>query len=99
MNLDWTRESATALRRTGAPFDAEVANVIERTLDDPGDPRKEGERYQVFLLTPKEDPQTLTLAQPIRHETVGRGTGWTQGTRYASEEAVRRNPATTAELQ
>jgi hypothetical protein len=97
-NLEWTRANAAALRQTGAALDAEVADVIERTLDDPGDPRKDGERYQVFLLTPKDDPQTLTIAQPIRHETVGRGSGWTQGTRYTSEEALRRNPTTTAEL-
>ncbi len=98
MNLDWTRTNAADLRQTGATLDAEVADVIERSLDDPGDPRREGERYQVFLLTPKEDPKTLTIAQPIQHETVGRGTAWTQGTRYTGEEALRHNPATTADL-
>jgi hypothetical protein len=97
-NLEWTRANAAALRLNGAALDAEVADVNERTLDDPGDPRKEGGRYQVFLLTAKDEPETLTIVQPIRHQTVGRGTGWTQGTRYTSEEALRRNPATTAEL-
>jgi len=99
MNLEWTRATAGELRQTGAALDTEIADLIERTLDDPGDPRHEGWRYQVFLLTPKDDPQTLTIAQPVRHQTVGRGTGWTQGTRYTSEEALRRNPATTAELR
>jgi hypothetical protein len=51
MNLPWTRETARDLRQTGAPLDAEVPNVIERTLDDPGDARREGSPYQVFLLT------------------------------------------------
>jgi hypothetical protein len=99
MNLEWTRANATALRQIGAALDAEVADLIGRTLDDPGDPRQEGWRYQVFLLTPNDDPQTLMIAHPIRHETAGRGTGWTQGTRYTSEEALRRNPATTTDLQ
>jgi hypothetical protein len=61
-NLEWTRASAAALRQTGAALDAEVADLIERTLDDPGDPRHEAWRYQVFLLTPKDDAQTLTIA-------------------------------------
>jgi hypothetical protein len=98
MNLEWTRANAAVLRQTGAPLDAEIADLIERTLADPGDPRQEGWRYQVFLLTTKDDAQTLTLAQPVRHQTVGRGTGWTQGTRYTSEGVLRENPATTAEL-
>jgi hypothetical protein len=99
MNLEWTRANATALRETGAALDAEIADLIERTLDDHGDPRQDGGYYQVFLLTPTDDARTLTIAQPIQHETVGRGTGWTQGTRYTSEEALRRNPATTTELR
>jgi hypothetical protein len=99
MNLEWTRATARALRETGAALDAEVADVIDRTLDDPADPRREGRPYQVFLLTPQGDPQTLRLAQPIQHRTLGRGTAWTQGTRYASEEALRRNPRTTDELR
>ncbi len=98
MNLDWTQANAAALRQTGAALDTEIAELIERTLSDPGDPRHEGQPYQVFLLTQQDDPQTLTIAQPIRHRTLGRGTGWTQGTRYTSEDALRRNPATTAEL-
>ena len=87
------------MRQTGAALDAEVAEVIDRTLDDPADPRREGRPYQVFLLTPRDDEQTLTLAQPVKHRTLGRGTAWTQGTRYASEEALRRNPETTDDLR
>jgi hypothetical protein len=97
-NLAFTRATAEDLRATGSALDAEVAAVIDRTLDDPADPRREGWRYQVFLLTPRDDEQTLELVQPVKHHTAGRGTAWTQGTRYTSEEALRRNPATTAEL-
>jgi hypothetical protein len=98
-NIEWTRANAQALRQTGAALDVEIADVIDRTLDDPADPRREGWKYQAFLLTPRDDAQTLTLAQPVKHRTLGRGTAWTQGTRYASEEALRRNPETTDELR
>ena len=98
MNLEFSEAQARALRQTGAALDAEVASVIERALADPRDPRKDGGRYQVFLLSPREDPQTLTLPAPIQHRTLGRGTAWTQGTRYTSEESLRQNPGTTDEL-
>jgi hypothetical protein len=98
MNIHWTLASAAALRETGAPLDAEVADLIERTLADPTDPRVEGWYYQVFLLTPDDDPRTLRLAQPVKHHTHGRGSAWTMGQRYASEEALRLNPFTTDEL-
>jgi hypothetical protein len=46
-----------------------------------------------------DDPQTLRLAQPIDHRTVGRGSTRTQGTCYTSDELLRRNPRTTEELR
>jgi hypothetical protein len=67
-------------------------------LADPADPRVEGRRYQVFLLTPPDDEQTLRFEQPVRHQTSGHGTAWTQGTRYTSEEKLKRGPVTTDEL-
>jgi hypothetical protein len=97
-NVEWTRASAAALRQTGGPLDAEVADLIERNLDDPADPRQEGLKYQVFLLTARDHEQTLRLSQPIVHRTSGRGTAWVQGTRYTSESALRTGPQTTDEL-
>lgn len=99
MNLEFSDGQAHALRRTGAALDAEVASVIEQTLADPRDPRKAGWPYQVFLLTPREDPQTLKLPAPIQHRTLGRGTAWTQGTRYTSEASLRQDPGTTDDLR
>lgn len=98
-NVVFSRENAAVLRQTGAELDAEVADVIDRALDDPADPRREGWPYQVFLLTLRDDPLTMTLTRPVKHRTLGRGTAWTQGTRYASEEALRRNPETTDDLR
>ena len=93
-----TRENARSLRQTGAALDAEVADLIERSLATPGDARVEGRLYQVFLLTASDHEQTLTLEQPIMHLARGRGTAWVQGTRYTSEAALRQNPRTTGEL-
>jgi hypothetical protein len=52
----------------------------------------------VFLLTAPEDSETLVLEEPIPHTHVGRGSAWTQGTRYTSEESLRGNPRTTDDL-
>jgi hypothetical protein len=98
-NIEFSRANATALRQPGTPFELEIADVIDRMLNDPADPREEGKLYQVFLLTQRDDPQTLTLPQPIKHRSLGRGTAWTQGTRYTSEDALKRNPQTTDDLR
>ena len=71
MNVDFSRKSAGALRATGAPLDAEVADVIDAVLNDPGNKHTPG-AHQVFLLTAPDDPQTLTLKQPVIHDTRGR---------------------------
>lgn len=97
-NVEWSRANAASLRQTGAPLDAEVGALVDRTLDDPADPRHEGWKYQVFLLTPQDDEQTLRLPKQIQHRTHGRGSAWVQGTRYTSEAALRSNPQTTDDL-
>jgi hypothetical protein len=97
MNVDFSRASAAALRATGAALDGEVADLIDRILNDPANPHTPG-KHQVFLLTSRDDPQTLLLENPIKHRILGRGTAWTQGTRYTSEEALRRHPRTTDDL-
>jgi hypothetical protein len=97
LNVDFSRESAAALRGSGAPLDAEVADVIDAVLDDRGNKYTPG-AHQVFLLTAPDDPQTLTLAQPVVHPASGRGSAWVQNIRYTSEAALRENPRTTDEL-
>jgi hypothetical protein len=58
----------------------------------------EGEVLEVVLLTPPDDPRTLTLERAIRHDGRGRGSAWTMSQRYTSEAALRRNPTTTDDL-
>lgn len=96
--VEWSRSNIAALRETGSHLDAEVANVIEQSLDNPTDRRTENGRYQVFLLSAAGDADTLTLAQPVAHNARGRGSAFVQGQRYISETALRANPPSTDEL-
>ncbi len=92
----FAREEAAALRARGSAFDSEVADLIEITLDN-GE-RLDGTTYQVFLLSGCNDPDTLVLDHPIRHDTDGRGSAWTMGQRYVRLSTLADQPVTTAEL-
>jgi hypothetical protein len=92
----FTLENANRLRATGSAIDRELGDLIDTLLDHHR--RTDEEVKQVFLLTPPEDPQTLTLPHVIRHDTGRRGSAWTMGQRYISEAALRRNPQTTDDL-
>jgi hypothetical protein len=94
-NLACTHEEATKLRATGDPTDAAFGAAIERLLSR-GHQIQEGEVVQVFLLSAPDDHQTLVLSNEIRHTKAG---AWTQGQRYTSSSALRREPTTTAELE
>jgi hypothetical protein len=95
-NVAFTRQNAERLRATGSPVEHDVSDLIETLLDHHR--RTEGHTHMVFLLTAPDDPQTLVLPQPIRHDTGGRGSAWTMGQRYVGEAALRRHPETTDEL-
>jgi hypothetical protein len=92
----FSREHAQRLRATGSPIDRELADLIDAMLTD--ERRHENTHHQVFLLTAPDDPRTLVLDEPIHHAALGRGSAWTQGTRYTSEARLRQRPRTTAEL-
>lgn len=99
-NVTFNRESAAALRETGDPVDVELATLIERLLGT--GLRVPGQQYQVFLLSPVDDPQTLLLAHPIRNTTTdykGRTWAWTMGQRYTQSSALAQSPSTTSELE
>lgn len=96
--VPFTRATLTVLRATGEPADARVADLVEATLDHPDRflvPRSEGEPYDVYLLSAPDDPATLRLPAPIRHEGSG---AWTQMHRYVPFAALERGPSTTADL-
>lgn len=60
-NLDFTKEAVSALRSEGTATGAELASLVESVLKD-GSARAGGV-YQVFLLTPADDPRTLRMGK------------------------------------
>jgi hypothetical protein len=82
--VTFTHEEATS-RTAGSPPDQLIAHVIENTLA--AGTREPGQQYKVFLLTGPDHPETVTLAQPVRNNTVsasGKPWAWTLGQRYTS---------------
>jgi len=90
--VTFTPDEATRLRAAGEPFDADIAELIDRRL---ARGTRVGEEHQVFLLTPKDDPETIKLLAEVRHG--GRG-AWTQAQRYTTSAALKQSPSTTDEL-
>lgn len=78
----------------------EVADLIQRSLDDPNDVRAEGDSFGIFLLTTTDDPDTITLDNPILNDVKaasGRPWAWTLGQRYTSIEKLK-GASRTSEL-
>jgi hypothetical protein len=51
-----------------------------------------------MLLTPPNHRKTIKLSQPIRHLVRGRGQAFVRKQRYTTVAALKRAPATTADL-
>jgi len=86
-------ETATQLRSEGR--DA-LADVIEKVIEVAA--RDTTTPHDVYALAAPDAPDTLRLADPIKHATNGPGTGFVQKQRYVSERALGENPKTTREL-
>jgi hypothetical protein len=74
-----------ARRRSGNEVDRRIGDLIG-TLLAVG-PRQAGETFQVFLLSPADDQDTVRLANPVISDTTaasGRPWAWTMGQRYVS---------------
>jgi hypothetical protein len=99
-NVIFSSENTADLRHQGNAMDAELATLIERLTAD--GLRTSGQPYQVFLLSPADDAETLHLAHPIRNTKVdrkGNPWAWTLGQGYARSTVLERNPPTTSELE
>lgn len=92
----WSPEEAGSLRRTGKPFDKELADLMDRLLA--AGVRPQGGLNQVFLLSAPDAPETFKLDHEIKHVTGGRGSAWVMGQRYVAFDAVKQGPRTTEEL-
>lgn len=95
-HVEFSNDNVERLRSSASPVDHELADLIATLVSHHR--RDDWDSYQVFLLTPPADPQTLTLPQPILHDTRGRGSAWTFGHRYISEASLLRTPRNTDEL-
>ena len=90
--VPFTRESIDHLGSSSDERDVKIARIIEQVLGRAGDERKEGEKYQIFLL---DNEAGFRLPSPIQH--VG-SSAWSQSQRYTSSEALKSGPSTTEEL-
>lgn len=94
-SVPFTAEEADKRRAGGDPADSRLGEIISETLTGSDNRRVAGDYYQVFLLTPPEDSETLRLHQPISHQAPS---AWTQHQRYTLESALETNPTTTEDL-
>jgi hypothetical protein len=90
-----TVEDVSRLRAAG---DDELADVVEAFATAPDRRGHRGGPHKVMLLTPPEDLETIKLPQPIMHLIRGRGQAFVRRQRYTTVAALKREPATTAEL-
>jgi len=98
-HVTFSRETALALRASGAAKDIRIGELVERLLDDGR--REHGAIHKVVLLSEPADERTLTLPQAIRNTSLGpkgRRTAWTQHQRYTWSGALRGEPRTTDDL-
>jgi hypothetical protein len=91
-NLAFSPETTKALKSSGDPVDAQAAAVMEQELEYSDSLRTPGELYQVVIL---DREHGLELKQPIRHEGAA---AWLRGQRYTRSDALKKQPATTEEL-
>ncbi len=95
-SVAFTRDEAHARRMAG---EAEVGDLIDRLLDD--DSRTDGESYCITLLTGRDSPATVVLADVVQNDMVttgGRNWAWTLGQRYAKLDRLRSGVRFTSEL-
>lgn len=90
-----TAEEAGRLRAAG---DDELADVVEAFATASDRRGHRGGPHKVMLLTPPDHPATIKLPQPIKHLVRGRGQAFVRKQRYTTPAALKRGPATTAEL-
>lgn len=79
-NVVWTETEAARLLASSDANDRKLGRVIKAGREAVWD----GGTYQVFLLTRPGDERHRSVAAPIPHEAVGRGSAFVQRQRYVS---------------
>jgi hypothetical protein len=99
-NVTFDSAAAEDAKHSNDPLEQRLGATIEALLADGR--RAEGKHYEVFILSRRDDPQTVELDAPIKNATTGRSGrpfAWTMGQRYTSLSALTRpGVRTTAEL-
>jgi hypothetical protein len=89
-----SRKDAGVLKASANPKDIAISTLIDQILDDGS--RTEGERYQVFVLSPPDDTaQTVVLPAPVVNSGKG---AWTQGQRYTRLATLQKGVTSTGDL-
>lgn len=83
--VPFTRAEALRRKRSRAPEQRRVAELIERGLEE--GTHVDGAVHQVFLLSPIGSPDTDVLEQPIVHDRHG---PWLRGHRYVYLDDLRK---------
>ena len=92
-------QTVQALLTSGKPDDRRLGQWLEGILQN--QTRPEGAIQQIFLLSSKDDDETVKLAGPIQNtarDHNGRPCAWTQAQRYTRLAVLKRAPKTTGEL-
>lgn len=99
-NVDLRRETAQALMASSDQTDLEIGRLVDRLLN--AGVEQEGTPCQLFMLSPRDDPRTMTLAAAIRNTKVGSNgklVPFLRGQRYTRTDVLASHPATTSELE
>jgi N-6 DNA Methylase len=99
-NVPFAEESAAALKASEEEADRRIGELILTLVGTGG--RTKGELYQLFLLSPPDDPNTLRLPHPVKNTKTdhkGKPWAWTMSQTYTDSNSLRQAPKTTTELE
>jgi hypothetical protein len=89
-DVAWTDHEAATLAGSQDRWDRKISAVITASRQCGW----QGGAYQVFILTRNGDPEHRNLAQPLNHQTGGRGSAFVQRQRYVSLFALETSKST-----
>jgi hypothetical protein len=96
--VPFSQDEVQRRRASDDPLDQRVADVIDASVGNGS--RQATEAYQVFLLSPVADDETLILERPIintKRAASGRPWAWTLQQRYVSSSQLISPTVTTTE--
>lgn len=94
----WSTTEANRLKKSGDPEEKQLGKVMSYAIQ--AGFRSE-ESFEVYLLSPPDDPRTLRTSseRPIAHDKRGRGTAFAKGGRRYFSTAALMNASETSDLE